>query len=133
MINGVLVTMTDDEYHVLQSMMFNQIWRERAHTCNISDLPLGMDARSYYFHHILEKRSYEKYALCKWNIIILSWEIHNSYESNADNQPVLKDLKQSLLYKLDTLNCEYDNDVIFDIETNSTTHITDIFGKTLIC
>lgn len=131
MLNGILITMTDDEYHILQSSMFNKIWRERAHVCDVSFVPLGMEPKSYYFHHILEKRSYEKYALCKWNIIILSWEIHNSYESNADNQPVLKELKQSLLYKIETLNQQYDNDVIFDVEPNSTTHIPDIFGKHL--
>jgi hypothetical protein len=128
-LDGQIITMTDEYYRILQSQLFLRIWKERKHQCDVSAVPLGMEPRSYYFHHILEKRSFEKYALCKWNIIILSWEIHNSYESNPDNQPILKALRNDLLYKLETLNYEYDNDLIFDVEENSKTHITDIFGN----
>lgn len=131
-LNGNIVTMTDDEYRSLQYVMFNKIWEERLHQCSVLNTPLGIEPLSYYFHHILEKRSYEKYALCKWNIVILSWDIHNSYESNPDNQPIVKELKYSLLYQLEILNCTYDNDVIYpDYEQKNI--IDGILGRPIIC
>lgn len=124
--------MPDEQYRLLQYIMFNRIWDERLHHCHISKEPLGIEPLSYYFHHILEKRAYEKYALCKWNILILSWDIHNSYESNPDNQPLVKELRTSLLHQLEKLGHDYDNDVIYPAGEYKN-NIAAILGRSIVC
>lgn len=111
--HGDMVTFTGAEYYQMQLNMFARIWRERAHKCFITKDPLGIEPLTYYFHHILEKRAYEKYALCKWNIILLSWDVHNSYETKNDTQPFLVELRERYLKLLDE-GCEFDNDVLYD-------------------
>jgi hypothetical protein len=61
-IGGLVREITDDAYRVLQNQMFAEIWREREHKCVISGIPL-VYGRTYMFHHILAKQSFEKYAL----------------------------------------------------------------------
>lgn len=114
-IGGDIVSLTDEHYHILQNAMFKEIWQERPHRCTITNNPLSIDGRTYYFHHILEKRAFEQYALCKWNIMILSYEKHNSYESNPNNQPLIHKYRADLLMKLDSGLYEFDNDHIWSI------------------
>jgi hypothetical protein len=111
--HGEMVVFTGDEYYEKQLQMFARIWRERAHRCFVTKDRLGIEPLTFYFHHILEKRAYEKYALCKWNIILLSKDVHNAYETKSDTQPFLVELREHYLQCLDQ-GCEFDNDVIYD-------------------
>lgn len=109
-----IISIPDSQYRTLQFSMFNEIWEERAHRCYISKIPLNTyEARSFYFHHILEKRNYEKYALCKWNIVILSWDVHNSYETNESNVPELVKLKSKLIQLVEN-HKDLDNSFIYN-------------------
>lgn len=126
-LNGQIVEMTDAYYRMLQSIMFNSIWNERKHQCDVSDTALTVEARTYYFHHILEKRAYEKYALCKWNIIILSYEVHTAYENKSDTVSELVTLRELLLHKLNT-GYEYDNESIWKGNCG-TNHINAVMGR----
>jgi hypothetical protein len=131
LLNGELITMPQHVYHELQSQMFLRIWKERPHRCAVTKQPLGIEPLTYYFHHILAKSNYEQFALCRWNIMLLSWDIHNSYESNADNQPLVKQMKETLLYYIETMRYEFDNDIIYNPQKSYTDHTCAILGRTV--
>lgn len=130
-IDGEILTIPQPEYNILQNQMFVKIWNEREHKCAISNKPLGNEPLSYYFHHILEKRNYEHFALCKWNIIILNYEVHNMYETKPDTQPLLMELREELIIQLDTYKYEFDNDVIYTPCRNPSNHLFDVIGRTV--
>lgn len=132
-LNGGTYSIRDSDYRVLQSQMFLQIWSERKHICAVSGNPLTVDAKSYYFHHILEKRMYELYGLCKWNIVILSWDVHNAYESNPIKVPELHELRRHLLECIDDSKYHYDNDEIWcPGDKELINHIAAITGKVIV-
>lgn len=110
---GEILTITDDIFKRMQAEMFLEIWSEREHMCELSHTLLFGDPAFYYFHHILEKRNFELYGLCKWNIIILTWAIHDAYERNPDTYPELFDMRNNLLAEIDTGKYEFDNDAIW--------------------
>lgn len=82
---------------------YEGVWYKRPHRCRICDKGLGEEALTVYFHHILEKRNYEEYRHCEWNIVILCWECHQ----NADNNRIelLNRYKRVLLYKIEKGAC----------------------------
>jgi hypothetical protein len=127
-IGGQILQITDDYYRILQNQMFSQIWREREHRCVISKIPL-IGGRTYMFHHILAKQSFEKYALCKWNIMILHYDVHNMYETNPDTVPQIHEYRAQLLHQLDYLNYEYDNDHIWAPGSEPIDHINAFLGN----
>lgn len=99
-------------YNILQAAMFMQIWRECEHRCWVSGERI-YSAHTYNFHHILEKRNYEEYALCKWNIVLLDRRVHDRYESKPDNVVLLVALKNKLISKLESNDYKYDNDCLW--------------------
>lgn len=54
-----------------------------------------------YFHHILEKRNYPNLRHYKPNIAIICTDCHSNYESNPDNVPYLKMLKEELISQVE--------------------------------
>lgn len=115
---GEVTIINQSEYLVLQSTMFMQVWRERMHKCAITGIRL-YNPLSYLFHHILEKRNYELYSLCKWNIVLLDKPIHDSYETKPDTVSQLVELKQSLLNKIDDKRYKYDNDALWKVRSKN--------------
>ena len=111
-INGHIICLEDEIYRILQNQMFSEIWRVRKHECVISREPL-IEGRTYMFHHILEKRAFEKYALCKWNIMLLDYKVHNQYEVKSDTVPQIVSYRSYLLSLLDDPECKFDNDHIW--------------------
>lgn len=61
---------------------FMQIWNERKHRSEVSGTPLGKEALSTFFHHILPKSKYWDAALDPENIILLTPDEHGNVESN---------------------------------------------------
>lgn len=110
---GTIQQIPDSRYRILQSLMFIDIWNEREHSCAITDKSLPGEPRTYYFHHILEKSKHEEYALCKWNIVIVDWLLHDRYERKNDVVPELVTIKQDLLTKLDNNEYRYDGDCLW--------------------
>lgn len=91
---------------------YNKIWEERYsinvthgvfHQCECCGKTLPGEPNLMYFHHILEKRNYPEYRHRERNIAIVCPDCHSSYESNPDNQPYLKYLKQDLLDAIETI------------------------------
>ena len=69
-----------------------EIWKERLHICYETDQPLGDEINLLFFHHILNKQHYPQFRHSKWNIVLLSKDIHQQVESNIDKCPKVKDL-----------------------------------------
>lgn len=54
---------------------------------------------SVYFHHVLPKEVYPEYKYCEWNIVLLSWQMHDQAEINIDKVPKVKALRDELIRK----------------------------------
>ena len=62
---------------------FMDIWKKKPHKSEISGVPLGSEALSTFFHHILPKSKYPEASLDEENIILLTWEEHDQVESDT--------------------------------------------------
>ena len=61
---------------------YMEIWRQREHKSELSGKPLGKEANSTYFHHILSKRKHPDRILDAANIILLTFEEHEKVEND---------------------------------------------------
>ena len=83
--------------------MFLEIWEEREHVCFETKEYLGSEPSTIYMHHVLPKEKYDEYKYCKWNIVLLQWQIHASCENSMDNTPKVKRFHQFLLRNITKL------------------------------
>ena len=60
--------------------LFMAIWTKRQHKSEVSGIPLGKEALSVFFHHILPKEKYPQACLDEENIIILTGAEHGNVE-----------------------------------------------------
>lgn len=76
-----------------------EIWDEREHVCFETDQYLGNEPQTLFFHHVLEKgiRRYKKYRHCKWNIVLISWQVHDQVGMDIDRCPRIKAYHDKLL------------------------------------
>lgn len=79
---------------------FLEIWEERDHICFESGAWLIGEPLTLYFHHVLEKELYEEYRYCKWNIVLVTWEIHSKCHNDLDHAPKIRAYRDSLIKKL---------------------------------
>lgn len=75
---------------------FEEIWKERPHYCFESGKWLGSKWNRNFFHHILHKGTYPQFAYCKWNVILLSQDIHTMCHSNLSQFPKIKEITEEL-------------------------------------
>jgi hypothetical protein len=68
--------------YIIQRDFFLSIWKKRPHRSEVSDVYLGSEAMSTYFHHILAKEKYPEACLDEENIILLTLEEHSNVENN---------------------------------------------------
>jgi hypothetical protein len=68
--------------YIIQRDFFLSIWKKRPHRSEVSDVYLGSEAMSTYFHHILSKEKYPEACLDEENIILLTLEEHSNVENN---------------------------------------------------
>lgn len=61
---------------------FLSIWNKRPHRSEVSNVYLGKEAMSTYFHHILPKEKYPEACLDEENIILLTLEEHSNVEND---------------------------------------------------
>jgi len=61
---------------------FLQIWGKRRHFSEISNIYLGREPLSTYFHHILPKEKFPEAEYDEDNIILLTLDEHTNVESN---------------------------------------------------
>lgn len=76
---------------------YSKIWSFRPHICYETGIYLGVEPRSYMFHHVLEKEKYPEFRHEVWNIVLLGWDAHNQVHSNIDKTPKVKTLREKLL------------------------------------
>ncbi len=82
----------------------DEIWRDDSPgmipteypKCECCKKSLGSEPNLMFFHHILEKRNYPQFRHMRWNIAIVCPDCHSSYESNPNNVPYLRDMKDML-------------------------------------
>jgi hypothetical protein len=80
-----------------------EIWDERDHICFETDQYLGNEPQTLFFHHVLEKgiRRYKKYRHCKWNIVLISWQVHDQVGMDIDRCPKIKAYHDKLLKQIE--------------------------------
>lgn len=59
-----------------EAELFLEIWNERPHVSQISGEPLGDEAHTYMFMHILSKKNYSRLRLDKNNIWLGTFDEH---------------------------------------------------------
>lgn len=78
---------------------FLKIWKDRPHKSEISGVPLGSEALSTFFHHILPKSKYPEASLDEENIILLTWEEHDQVESDPTRYEEVNKRREQLKKK----------------------------------
>lgn len=95
-----------------------QIWEVRKHECYVTKEPLH-EPKTYNFHHVLEKRPYPEYRHKEWNIILVSWLIHDKIHRNIDNVPKVKKLTEYLKNLHDSGELQKMKDIDIMIKINN--------------
>lgn len=62
--------------------LFLLIWNKKSHRSEVSDLYLGEEPLTVFFHHILPKSKYPEACLDEENIILLTLDEHTNVESD---------------------------------------------------
>lgn len=63
-------------------MFFMDCWKTRPHRSEVSDVYLGSEPMSTYFHHILPKSKYPEACFDEENIILLTLDEHTNVEAD---------------------------------------------------
>lgn len=92
--------------NLLQTKLFEKIWKERKHESEISGEYLGKEILSTYFHHILPKESYPHLKLVEDNIILITFDEHQKVESDATFYPIINERREKLKEKYGRYNQE---------------------------
>ena len=58
-------------------LFYQEIWNERPHICYETGRKLGREPLSTFFHHLLEKVDYPQFRHEKWNIVLISPQVHD--------------------------------------------------------
>jgi hypothetical protein len=80
---------------------FLEIWNERPHYCEVTNVWLGREVLSTMMHHVLPKndQAFPQYKYCKWNIALIHPDVHAQVENDMDSVPELKRRYLELLDK----------------------------------
>lgn len=81
---------------------FFSIWNERAHLSELSGEPLGNEALSIFFHHIIPKRDerFGKIAMYdRENVILLTFAEHQQVENDMYRYEEINKRREKLLKK----------------------------------
>jgi hypothetical protein len=82
-------------------LFYQEIWNEREHICFETGIYLGDESKTLFFHHVLEKgtRAYKAYRHCKWNIVLISWQVHDQVGMDIDKCPKIKAYRDLIIKK----------------------------------
>lgn len=78
---------------------FLQIWGKKRHFSEISNIYLGKEPLTIYFHHILPKEKYPEAEYDEDNIILLTFDEHNTVESDMYRYEEINKRRKNLLLK----------------------------------
>ncbi len=82
---------------------FGEIWKSTpAHQrkCFETGERLYGEALSIYFHHVLEKETWPEYRFERWNIVFVTWQVHDQAHKDLDYCPKIKEYREQLLKKI---------------------------------
>jgi hypothetical protein len=106
-----------NQIRLLDNTLYIEVWDEREHVCECCNERLGLEGRTYMFHHILEKRKkkivsadYSRFRHCKWNILILCRQCHDAYERNPLTKPSIHLYRSELVVWVNIPDFCYDRD-----------------------
>lgn len=66
-----------------EKAVFFKIWNERPHVCTNCKIPLGDEACTFHFAHILSKKQRPDLRLVESNITILCFDCHQQYDQGT--------------------------------------------------
>lgn len=76
-----------------EAILFKVIWETRSHICINCKIPLGNEAKTFYFSHIKSKKQFPELRLLAENIQLLCWDCHYAYDfQTKDKFDARKDL-----------------------------------------
>jgi hypothetical protein len=78
---------------------FMTIWNKRLHKSEISQLSLGKEPSTGFFHHILPKSKYPDLAYIEENIILLTLDEHANVESDIYKYEKINKIRTELTLK----------------------------------
>ncbi len=79
--------------------LFLLIWNKKSHRSEVSDLYLGEEPLTVFFHHILPKSKYPEACLDEENIILLTWEEHDQVEMDMYRYEDINNRREQLKQK----------------------------------
>ncbi len=77
-------------------VFYLQLWDHRPHICYETG-EIIHKPHNYNFHHVLEKKPYPQYRHREWNIVFVTWMVHDKVHRGIDFAPKIKKLTQFLL------------------------------------
>ena len=83
----------------IQREFFLSIWKKKPHRSEVSDIYLGSEPMSTYFHHILPKEKYPEACLDEKNIILLTLEEHSNVENDMYKYEEINERRNQLKSK----------------------------------
>ena len=83
----------------IQREFFLSIWKKKPHRSEVSDIYLGSEPMSTYFHHILPKEKYPEACLDEKNIILLTLEEHSNVENDIYKYEEINERRNQLKSK----------------------------------
>lgn len=84
-----------------QVEFFLLIWSKRKHNSQVSGKWLGKEPLSTFFHHILSKERVPEARYDEDNIILLTFEEHETVENNPHAFPIINEMREKLKIKYD--------------------------------
>lgn len=78
---------------------FLNIWNTKNNVSEVSNIYLGNEPLSIYFHHILPKEKYPQAKFDKNNIILLSLDEHSNVENDMYKYPEVNKRRNELIIK----------------------------------
>jgi len=78
---------------------FMSIWDKKPHRSEVSDVYLGKEPMSTYFHHILPKSKYPEACFDEENIILLTLEEHSNVENDMYRYEEVNERRKQLNLK----------------------------------
>ena len=74
----------------IDKAFYKEIYDASPHVCQNCGRKLPREPRTYFFHHLLEKRHYSQFRYTPENIMILCLQCHSKAETNIDFAPKIK-------------------------------------------
>lgn len=84
-----------------EAEVFKEIWSERRRVSFISKEPLGNEARTWYFAHVIPKGKYPAFRLYKKNIVLLTFKEHEIWDNASKRKDVEDDPRWKKIFDLE--------------------------------